>query len=108
MRTSTSGIRARRRGGARRWRGSSVGGPPGAASLGGSPAPSLGVGRRVFPGAIREFVGRPETALLPYRPGDHARDCAGWPVDTVVHVEAGWIERGPLGPVGETRWVDAL
>jgi predicted TIM-barrel fold metal-dependent hydrolase len=76
--------------------------------LGWWPALYLGVGRRVFPRPIREFVGVPDNALLPYQPVDHARDSAGFTVDTVVHVEAGWMESGPLGPVGETRWVDAL
>ncbi len=76
--------------------------------LGWWPGLYVQVGRRVFPRAIRDFVGVPEHALLPYLPADHAKDCAGLAVDTVVHVEAGWMDPGPLGPVGETRWVDAL
>lgn len=76
--------------------------------LGWWPSLYVGVARRLFPRPIREFVGVPENALFPYLPADHARDVAPLSVDTVVHIEAGWAEPGPLGPVGETRWVDGL
>ncbi len=76
--------------------------------LGWWPSLYVGVARRLFPRPIRDFVGVPENALFPYLPADHARDTGPFSVDTVVHVEAGWLEPGPLGAVGETRWVDSL
>jgi predicted TIM-barrel fold metal-dependent hydrolase len=68
----------------------------------------LKVGKALFPKPVRDFVGKPETVLLPYLPADHARDSASSAVDTVVHVEAGWLARGPTGAAGETRWLDSL
>jgi predicted TIM-barrel fold metal-dependent hydrolase len=64
--------------------------------------------KSLFPGPIRAFVGRPENVLLPYLPADYARDAGPDGVDTVVHVEAGWLGGGELGPAAETRWLDAL
>jgi len=76
--------------------------------LGRFPDLYLKVGRAVFPKPARNFVGKPDVVLLPYMPPDHARDSAAFPVDTVIHVEAGWTARGEFAPVGETRWVDGL
>src|SRR4051812_22935877 len=64
--------------------------------------------KSLFPAPIRAFVGRPENVLLPYLPPDYARDAGQDSVDTVVHVEAGWLGGGELGPAAETRWLDAL
>jgi predicted TIM-barrel fold metal-dependent hydrolase len=68
----------------------------------------LKLGKSLFPAPVRGFVGRPENVLLPYMPADYARDAASSGVDTIVHVEAGWLGGGELGPVGETRWLDTL
>lgn len=72
------------------------------------PAAYLAIGRAILPATARGFVGKADVVLLPYMPPDHARDSAAFDVDTVVHVEADWTARGLMGPVGETRWVDAL
>jgi predicted TIM-barrel fold metal-dependent hydrolase len=67
-----------------------------------------GVGRSVMPKPLQEFLGRSSGVLFPYAPADYARDTAGLAIDGVVHIEAGWVGLGPLGAVGETRWIDAL
>ena len=56
----------------------------------------------------REFVGDPQYVLKPYLPLDYAADAAPLDVEAVVHIEAAWHGKGPLGPVGETRWVAGL
>lgn len=61
----------------------------------------------VMPQAAKDFLGG-TTMLYPYLPGDYAKDADGLRIDTVVHVEAGWEQRGKLGVVGETRWLDQL
>lgn len=63
---------------------------------------------RLFPAATREFIGDPRYLLNPYLPADYRVDGAPAQVGTIVHVEAGWHGKGPLGPVGETEWVAAL
>lgn len=68
----------------------------------------MGVGRAVFPGTPRAFVGDPDIVLKPYLPPDYALASDTVTIDTVVHVQAGWHGRGPLAPVGETRWLQAL
>lgn len=68
----------------------------------------LKVGRSLFPGPVRAFVGNPDNLLLAYLPKDHASDAAPIKVESVVHVEAGWVATGLLGPVGETRWLEQL
>ncbi len=62
----------------------------------------------LFPRSALDFVGRPDFVLDRYQPGDHRRDRQGFNVRGFVHVQAGWRERGPLGPVGETRWLESL
>ena len=66
------------------------------------------VARAVFPKPLLDFVGTPEHVLFPYLPPDRRRDAGPLRVDTIVHVQAGWIGLGPFAPVGETRWLEAL
>jgi predicted TIM-barrel fold metal-dependent hydrolase len=61
----------------------------------------------VMPRAAKDFVGG-DSVLFPYLPSTYANDMAGVSIDTVVHVEAGWHDHSLLGPVGETRWLEAL
>ena len=63
---------------------------------------------RVFPAATREFIGDPQYLLGPYLPADYLTDGGPAHVSTIVHVEAGWHGKGPLGPVGETEWLSSL
>lgn len=64
--------------------------------------------RALFPKATLDFFGTPEHATKPYLPANYDADCSAHRVRGVVHVEAGWEENGPLGPVGETRWLEGL
>ncbi|MGH8517939.1 MAG: amidohydrolase family protein [Panacagrimonas sp.] len=62
----------------------------------------------VMPRSVKDFLGGSPSMLYPYLPGHYAQDAAGLRIDTVVHVEAGWEQRGKLGVVGETRWLEQL
>lgn len=70
--------------------------------------------RTVTPRRDREFVRTPVHVLRPYLPNDLAADQApvsgavGVPVLGVVHVQADWHGKGPLGAVEETRWLETL
>lgn len=63
---------------------------------------------RVFPRSSREFFRDPRHLLNPYLPADYQADGSNAGVGTVVHVEAGWHAKEPLGPVGETHWIASL
>ena len=76
--------------------------------LGHSPELLVKEARANFPPPIRAFLGVPDALLFPYLPADHARDAAAFPVDTVVHIEAGWMDHAPLAAADETRWVASL
>jgi predicted TIM-barrel fold metal-dependent hydrolase len=60
------------------------------------------------PRPAREFVGDPQHVLRPYLPENYRSDAAPVPVGSIVHIEAGWHGREPMGGVGETAWVAAL
>lgn len=66
------------------------------------------VARALQSRANLESLGRIEHFLAPYLPADHAADFGAWPVDTVVHVEAGWHALSNLALVDETRWIAQL
>jgi predicted TIM-barrel fold metal-dependent hydrolase len=63
---------------------------------------------RVFPRSNREFVGDARYLFNRYLPEDYRDDSAAAGVGTVVHVQAGWESKDPLGAVDETRWIAAL
>lgn len=72
-------------------------------------APYLGPALvKVFPKAKREFIGDPQYLLNPYLPADYLVDGQPAHVETIIHVEAGWHGKGPMGPVGETEWLSSL
>lgn len=66
------------------------------------------VAPRLFPRAAREFVGHTEHVMSAFLPDALGAEQAGVDVRGVVHVQAGWMGKGPLGSADETRWVDAL
>ncbi|MEM8924229.1 MAG: amidohydrolase family protein [Actinomycetota bacterium] len=66
------------------------------------------VGRLLTPTPLVDFVGDPVHALNPHLPADLQASAGRHPVEGIVHVEAGWEGKGPLGPVGETEWLDGL
>jgi predicted TIM-barrel fold metal-dependent hydrolase len=43
-----------------------------------------------------------------FLPDELAREQEGVDVRGVVHVQAGWHGKGPLGGAGETRWIESL
>lgn len=61
----------------------------------------------LMPKSAQDFVGG-DSVLFDFLPPDYAASIAPIAVDTVVHVEAGWHDHSLLGPVGETRWLEAL
>lgn len=62
----------------------------------------------------REMVRTPEHVATPYLPATYAADVAGVPdavgvpVESVVHVQADWKTKDPLGHAGETAWLETL
>jgi predicted TIM-barrel fold metal-dependent hydrolase len=62
----------------------------------------------------REMIRTPENAARPYLPANYADDVAGVPdavgvaVESIVHVQADWKTREPLGHAGETAWLETL
>jgi predicted TIM-barrel fold metal-dependent hydrolase len=66
------------------------------------------VAPRLFPRAVRDFVGHTEHVMGAFLPATLAADQDGVDVRGVVHVQAGWTGKGPLAGADETRWVDAL
>lgn len=66
------------------------------------------LGPRLFPKSALDFVGVIDHVMAPYLPGTYRRDTGGWAVRGYVYVQAGWKEKGALGPVGETRWAEAI
>ena len=64
--------------------------------------------RKATPPALADFIGDPRYVLSAHMPETFHADAGHHTVSGYVHVEAGWKQRGPLGPVGETRWLDHL
>lgn len=66
---------------------------------------------KLVPKADREFIGDAQYVLAPYLPPDYLADtraATGVDVEAIVHIEAAWHGKGPLGPVGETEWIAGL
>jgi predicted TIM-barrel fold metal-dependent hydrolase len=63
---------------------------------------------KVFPKRDREFVGDPTHVIYTYLPADYRLDAGELPVESVVHVEAGWTDHSPEGTAGETAWLTTL
>lgn len=62
----------------------------------------------------RDMIRTPENAARPYLPADYSADVAavhgavGVTVDSVVHVQADWKTKEPLGHADETAWLETL
>jgi len=63
---------------------------------------------KAVPRPDREFVGDPQYVLAPYLPQNYLADARPLDVEAIVHIEAAWHGKGPLGSVGETRWIASL
>lgn len=59
----------------------------------------------LVPKADREFVGDPTHVLSRYLPADYRTDTGGLPIESIVHVEAGWKDHATPG---ETAWLTSL
>lgn len=66
------------------------------------------LGPKLFPRSAIGFVGRADYVLHSYLPADWRADAGDVASAGFVHVQAGWHGRGPLGPVGETRWLESV
>ncbi|MEL6182470.1 MAG: amidohydrolase family protein, partial [Myxococcota bacterium] len=66
--------------------------------------------RWTFPRDLVDFFGADAglDIVRDYLPADHRADASGHHLAATVHVQAGWQAAGPLGPVGETRWLEQL
>jgi len=62
----------------------------------------------LMPNDAVDFFGRRTALLGDYMPPDYRADAASSEVSRYVHVQAGWKDKSPLDPVGETAWLDAL
>ena len=60
------------------------------------------------PRDVQEFVGKLEQSLYPHSIEDFESYTNGLPVRTVVHVQNDWMDHSPLGPAGETRWIEQV
>lgn len=62
----------------------------------------------------RDMIRTPENAARPYLPANYTADVAGVPeaigvpVESVVHIQADWKTKEPLGHAGETAWLETL
>jgi L-fuconolactonase len=62
----------------------------------------------------REMIRTPENAARPYLPDNFANDVAGVPeavgvpVSSVVHIQADWHTKDPMGQADETAWLETL
>lgn len=63
---------------------------------------------RLMPKETVAYFGRDTDLLSDYLPGDFRADATSCKVDRYVHVQAGWKDKTPLDPVGETRWLEGL
>ena len=66
------------------------------------------VARRVFPKPALTFFGDPQYVLADYLEPDYTADVGGRELRGFVHVEAGWVGKGAMTPVAETRWLESL
>jgi predicted TIM-barrel fold metal-dependent hydrolase len=64
--------------------------------------------RKATPQPLIDFVGDPQYVMSAHMPETFHADTGEHTVAGYVHIEAGWKQRGTLGPVGETRWLEML
>jgi L-fuconolactonase len=64
--------------------------------------------RKATPQPLIDFVGDPRYVMSAHMPETFHGDTGHHTVAGYVHIEADWKQKGPLGPVGETRWLESL
>ncbi|MFI6171954.1 amidohydrolase family protein [Nocardia sp. NPDC051052] len=68
----------------------------------------IDLAKRVAPRRDREFTGDPTAFSRPYLPADYRADAGAEPIDTIVHIEVGWVGKDALAEADETAWVARL
>lgn len=63
---------------------------------------------KAMPAATIAYFGERTPLLGDYLPGQYRADSASSAVGRYVHIEAGWSDKTPMDPVGETAWLDTL
>ncbi len=66
------------------------------------------VAKRAMPDATVAFFGERTPLLGDYLPPHFRADSEPFQVARYVHVQAGWTDKNPFEPVGETVWLDQL
>jgi L-fuconolactonase len=64
--------------------------------------------KKLMPNDTVAFFGDGTDLLGDYMPVDYRADAAPSNVGRYVHVQAGWTDKSPLDPVGETAWLESL
>jgi len=62
----------------------------------------------IFPKPVKTFFSSSRYLSRPYLVRDYIEDSDSLEIEGMVHVEAGWKGKGPLGPIGETRWLEDM
>ena len=63
---------------------------------------------KMMPSDTVAFFGRSTDLLGDYLPPDYRNDAGSSSVGRYVHIQAGWTDKTPLDPVGETAWLNGL
>lgn len=63
---------------------------------------------KLMPNDTVEFFGRNTDLLGDYLPVHYRSDSASSKVSKYVHIQAGWTDKNPLDPVGETVWLSQI
>lgn len=63
---------------------------------------------KLMPADTIAFFGRDTDLLSDYLPVHYRADSGSSKVGRYVHIQAGWTDKKPLDPVGETAWLDGL
>jgi predicted TIM-barrel fold metal-dependent hydrolase len=64
--------------------------------------------RKATPQPLIDFVGDPQYVMSAHMPETFHADTGHHTVAGYVHIEADWKQKGTLGPVGETLWLESL
>lgn len=63
---------------------------------------------KLMPKETVAYFGADTDLLADYLPPHYRRDARSSKVGRYVHIQAGWTDKTPLDPVGETEWLETL
>lgn len=66
------------------------------------------IGPKLFPREVLAFAGDTQYVTSDYLPEHWRADIGGFESRGYIHVQTPWLEKGPLGHVGETRWLEQV